>query len=204
MPKIKLDQTNLDTPGYIVRMREISTALQAAPVFGALAGKLPPFNTLVDELETKNNAHGVAVQAARQALTERDTARDDVEEGIRGLASASEGETTDPAELQSGGWHLRGAPAPVGPMPAPQNVSGTGGDQDGEVDLSWEPVIGRDTYIAEHASSATGPWTQFYVGKKSSATASGLITGTAYWFRIRAVGAAGPGPWSDITQKRAT
>jgi hypothetical protein len=40
----------------------------------------------------------------------------------------------------------------------------------------------------------TGPWTQGYVGKKSSCTDTGLASGTLNWFRMRAVGAAGPGP----------
>jgi hypothetical protein len=204
MAKIKLDHTRLDTPAYIVRMREISTALAAAPTFAPLAAKLPPFNALVDTLETKSTEYEAAVQAAKTVLTERDTARVAVEDAARALASASEGETSDEAALQGGGWHLRGVATVVGPMPAPQNVTASGGDMDGEVDLSWEPVDGRDTYLGEHGTSATGPWTQFYVGKKSSATATGLTSGTAYWFRLRAVGAAGPGPWSDITQKRAT
>lgn len=204
MAKIKLDHTRLDTPAYISRMREIKTALTGAATFAALVPKLTPFGVLVDTLETKNTLYSEAVQAARQVLTERDAARAAVEDAARALASASEGETSDEALLQSGGWHLRGVSAPVGPMPAPQNLSASGGDMEGEVDLSWEPVDGRDTYLAEYATSATGPWTQFYVGKKSSTTATGLTSGTAYWFRIRAVGAAGPGPWSDVTQKRAT
>jgi hypothetical protein len=204
MAKIKLDHTTLDTAAYIARAREISTALGAAAVFGPLASRLTPFNALVDELETENNEYTAAVQACKQALTERDDKRDEVEAALRQLASASEAETTDTAELQSGGWHLRGAAAPVGPMPAPQSLSATGGDMEGEVDLVWDAVSGRDTYIGEQSTAATGPWTQFYVGKKSSATATGLTSGTSYWFRIRAVGAAGPGPWSDVVQKRAT
>ena len=38
---------------------------------------------------------------------------------------------------------------------------------------------------------------------KSKATVSGLATGTKYWFRVRAIGAAGPGPWSDPATKVA-
>ena len=204
MAKIKLDHTRLDTPGFITRMREINTALGAGGVFAPLNPKLLSFTSAVNALETKNNAYIAAVQAARAVLTERDTARVNVENLARTLASASEGETSDDAQLQSGGWHLRGTATVVGPMPAPQNLSGTGGDQVGEADLVWEPVEGRDTYIAEQSASATGPWTQFYVGKKSSTTATGLTSGTLYCFRVRAVGAAGPGPWSDITQARAT
>ena len=32
----------------------------------------------------------------------------------------------------------------------------------------------------------------------------GLISGTQYWFQVRAIGAAGPSAWSDLATKRAT
>ncbi|MBI3853487.1 MAG: hypothetical protein HY298_24835 [Verrucomicrobia bacterium] len=157
MPKIKLDHSRLDTAAYIIRMKEISTALQAAPVFGALGPKFGPFDALIADLETKNSTYNATVQLGRQQLAERDTARVLVEDAARALAMASERETTVESELQSGGWHLRGTPSVVGPMPAPQNLSATGGDQEGEVDLTWDPVDGRDTYIGEQAAAASGP-----------------------------------------------
>jgi hypothetical protein len=204
MAKIKLDHTGLDTAAFIVRMRAISAALAAAPAFAALAPKLPPFDALVDTLEEKNDGVATAKQALAQATTELDTARDAVESSARALAMSSEGETSDDASLQAGGWHLRGAAAPVGPMPAPQNVTCSGGDQDGEVDCTFDPVAGRNSYVGEHAVNPNGPWTQFYVGKKSSCTAKNLTSGTLYWFRFAAVGTAGQGPWSDPASKRAT
>ena len=204
MARIKFDHTSLDTPAFIARMREISTALTGNPVFAALAPRLPAFNTVVDALETRNTTYHATVQLADQQLTERDTERVTAEDAVRVLASASEAETVGEADLLSGGWHLTSPPVPVGAMTAPQNLSGTGGDLEGEVDLQWEPVTGRDAYTAEWASSAPGPWTQFYVGTKSSGTAGGLNPGQMYYFRVKAVGPLGPGPWSDLAQKRAS
>ena len=63
---------------------------------------------------------------------------------------------------------------------------------------------GVQTYIAERATSPDGPWTQCHIGKASSCTATALISGTQYWFRVRAIGAAGPSAWSDPATKRAT
>ena len=68
----------------------------------------------------------------------------------------------------------------------------------------WEVTPGCTNYIGEQATTITGPWIQFYVGKKSSATASGLASGSLNFFRVCAVGAGGPGPWSNIAQNRAT
>jgi hypothetical protein len=204
MSKIKLDHTTLGHPAFIVRMREIRTALTGNPAFAAVALRLPPLDAVVDTLETRDTTHTATVQLAEQQLTELNTARDVVEDTIRALASASEAETTDDAELLSGGWHLIDPPTPPGPMSAPDNLVPTGGDLEGEVDLAWEPVGGRDAYLADWAADPAGPWTQFYVGTKSSCTASGLNPGQMYYFRVRAVGPLGPGPWSDIAQKRAS
>lgn len=203
MLKIKLDHTKLDIPAYLARIREIITALTGNTAFAAVTAKIGPISDLVDALEIKNTAYDAAGQAVRKVLSERDVAWDAVEASVRALASSCEGETTEDAVLQGGGWHLRGTRAPVGPLPAPQNVSGTGGDQDGDADLMWAPVSGRDTYIGEQATTATGPWAQCYVGKKSSCTVKGLTSGQLYYFRVRAIGTAGPGPWSDLTQVRA-
>jgi hypothetical protein len=54
------------------------------------------------------------------------------------------------------------------------------------------------------AEDPKGPWTQFYVGTKSSCTATELNPGQMYYFRVRALGTSGLSPWSDIAQKRAS
>jgi len=46
-------------------------------------------------------------------------------------------------------------------------------------------------------------WTLGVVSTKSSATLSGLTSGTKYWFRVAAIGAAGQGAWSDPATKMA-
>lgn len=204
MTKIKLDHITLNTPAFVSRMREIITATTGNPAFPALQVRLPDFVTAVDTLETRNNAYNSTTQLAAQQLTERDDGRDIAEDLARALASAAEAETLDTAALLSGGWHLMSPPTPPGPMPQPQNLVATGGDLEGEVDLAWEPVPNRDTYLADWAADPAGPWTQFYVGTKSTCTAEGLNPGQMFYFRVRAVGPLGPGPWSDIAQKRAS
>ena len=90
MAKIKFDHTGLDNPAFIVRMREISTALTGNPVFAALAVKLPPFDTVVDDLETADTTYNATAQLASEQLTLRDAARVAAEDSARALASASE------------------------------------------------------------------------------------------------------------------
>jgi hypothetical protein len=202
--KIKLDHTRLPEPDCIARLREIITAMTGNAAFTAVGAKVTDLDTAVDVFEAKNIEYNASAELCSQLLTERDDLRGAAEDSARSLANASEGETEDEAALLSGGWHLRDAPTPIGELPAPQNLRATGGDLEGENDLQWDPVYGRDTYIADCSADAAGPWTQFYVGKKSSCTATGLVPGQLYWFRVRAVGPLGAGPWSDIAQKRAS
>jgi hypothetical protein len=202
--KIKFDHTSLDEPAYIVRIREITAATPTVPAFAGLAAKVTAVNTAVNALAAKNTLHNAAVQSCSTLLTEVGDARVAAEAAVRSLANAAEGETTDEAQLLGGGWHVIGLPTPVGAMPAPQNLTATGGDLEGEVDMQCEPVTDRDTYVGEWAADPNGPWTQFYVGTKSSCTATGLNPGQMYYFRMLAVGPLGPGPWSDLAQKRAS
>ena len=89
-------------------------------------------------------------------------------------------------------------------MSAPANFHATGGDNAGEVDLGCDPQPGVQAHMVEYSTSATGPFTLGYTGKKSSCSIPGLLSGTGYWFQMWAVGAAGPGPKSGPIMKRAT
>jgi hypothetical protein len=165
----------------------------------------PAFQTIHDAFSAALTASDLANAAALQATTDKDAARAVLEEALMQRAKNIEGKPgLTEVQALSTGFGVKGTAAPVGPMPAPQNLTATGGDLAGTTDCVCDPVAGRHSYIAECASSATGPWTQVYVGKKSSFTAGGLVSGQLYYFRMKAVGAAGAGPWSDIAEKRAT
>jgi hypothetical protein len=122
------------------------------------------------------------------------------------LAHGAEEITQDEAELLSGGFAIAAASTPpVGMLPQPENLHASYGDLDGEVDLGCNAIKrGVQSYVVENATSADGPFTQFYIGKASKSTCTGLTSGTEYWFRVRAIGAAGPSQWSEKTSSRAT
>ena len=80
------------------------------------------------------------------------------------------------------------------------------GDGDGMIDLHWNAVKrGFNSYVVERTTDPAGQtgWGNAEVVTKSSLTLSGLVSGTRYWFRARAIGTAGPGPWSDPATKVA-
>ena len=110
----------------------------------------------------------------------------------------------DEAKITSAGFAVRATPAPVGELPAPGNLVSTYGDAEGEVDLSWNPVRGASSFEVEcKLNTEAGTWQRVKTTTTSKATATGLTPGTVYAFRVRAVGAAGPGAWSDQNIRRA-
>ena len=94
---------------------------------------------------------------------------------------------------------------PVGPMPKVTGLSGTQGDEPGEVDLHWHSILrGLAGYVAQHTSdpaAATG-WLTLLLQKpkQSKASIGGFPSGTKVWFRVAAQGTDGVGPWSDPVQ----
>ena len=86
---------------------------------------------------------------------------------------------------------------------APTNLTGTIGD--GYVDLVWErPAVDNGSavidYEIEYSANGTFPGSVLPF-PPSTATArrlGGLVNGMMYWFRTRAVNAAGGGTWSQI------
>ncbi len=129
---------------------------------------------------------------------------DDLELGLNQYANHAESKTKDKAVLTGWGFPVRADRQPVGPLPAPVDLRVSGGDLSGTIEPHWDPVSGATAYIVEVGETSDGPWTQKYVGTKSSCVVSGLVSGKEYWVRVCAVGAAGNSNWSDRAAKRAT
>jgi hypothetical protein len=163
------------------------------------------FTTGITNLSNALAALAAARTAAMQATTNKEAARTALEALLtqRGdyVDLTSGGEE---AKIESSGFSTRDVPAPVGDLPAPGNLVSTTGDNEGEVDLSWNPVRGARSYQVEcKINTDAGTWQQIKTTTNSSYTATGLNPGTVYAFRVRAVGASGEGAWSDQNIRRA-
>jgi len=101
------------------------------------------------------------------------------------------------------GFPLAQEPMPVGQLAPPQNLLGIATDIEGQTKLKWNSVHGAKSYIVECANNPNGPWSQVTVTTRISCLATNLTPGTKYWFRVRAVGAAGLSGWSDPAAKLA-
>ena len=101
------------------------------------------------------------------------------------------------------GFPLAQEPAPIGQLSPPQNLLGLATDIEGQTKLKWNSVHGAKSYIVECATNPNGPWVPVTVTTRISCLATNLTPGTKYWFRVRAVGAAGLSGWSDPAAKLA-
>ena len=109
----------------------------------------------------------------------------------------------DSVKITSSGFSVRSTPAPIGPLAAPQNVVVFAGDNEGSVIVKWEPVRGAMSYQLEHTTdpNVASSWVNHTNTTRSEALYTGLVSGTRMWFRVRGLGAAGEGAWSDPAVK---
>ena len=143
--------------------------------------------------------------AAENATTLKDNQRELLERLITRLANYVDNVADgDAVIIQSANIPVRDTAAPVGQLPPPGNLRARASLNDGQVDLDCEPCNGASTYEWQCRLHVDG---QEYVTVKTSTSSrielTGLTPGALYAFRVRAIGAAGPGIWSDEAVERA-
>ena len=75
------------------------------------------------------------------------------------------------------------------PPSAPTGLAATAGDQ--QVSLSWDASSGATSYHVKRSATSGGPYVQVAVPNGASDNDTGLIDGTAYFYVVSAVNAAG-------------
>ncbi len=163
------------------------------------------FQTAQDELQAAHNdanTKETAWKAALQTRAVKETVWDAV---ITARARNCESITPgDRAALATTGLPLRSDPSSVGIPDAPIDLLATPDKIEGQLKVRWKRVKGATSYIVERMIHG-GPdtWAQIKLLSQSRFTDTDLTSGTIYAYRVRALAAAGPGPWSDETVKMA-
>jgi len=98
---------------------------------------------------------------------------------------------------------VKAAGTPVGTPTQVLNLVLTEGDNEGSLDYAHDPTRGAKSNEVQTSVDPVTPssWTYKMTAPKSSGTIPGLTTGTRVWVRVRAIGSAGEGPWSDPAVK---
>lgn len=158
-----------------------------------LSDKLAEIAQIEATLREARSALKALRAAVEEVLKERAGYVDDVADG-------------DETKILGAGFKVRSTNTTPTMPSAPQGLSVTRGDDEGEMDLQWEPVPNARTYVVEMRIHATpeNAWTQAELPTKSRTSLNGLTPGQRYEFRVRAVGAAGMSGWSDVVLRMAT
>jgi hypothetical protein len=208
MAKIKRDVKRATLPDRIALAKQIVAACTGNPTFTGIAADITAVDTATTALEGKYNAAQAAQATAMQATVEQNTAAADWNAAVETAFLAIEKVTHGDAALMLSAKvpvFEPGQGQPVGMLTEPANFNLTEGDLPGSLDGSWDPVRGASGYIIEITTTSDVPasWHQAAITTKSSCTLTALATGTTYFVRVRAFGAAGNGPCSAHEQKVA-
>jgi len=207
MGRIKLNFKNLTIPEKVAKARQIIASLTANPAFPTPTPALAVLTAATDSLESNHAEAQTAKQVAKTKTSAQNESEDALNKLMSQVVAYVESVGGDNEEIVlSAGMDLRSTrtSATEGPA-APAALAATAGDHEGEIDLSWDPVVGARSYIIEKSGdppTSTG-WSHSAVSTKSRATISGLTSGTKYWFRVAAVGTAGQSGWSDPATRMA-
>lgn len=184
-----------------------STAEPAATFFPA--SNRVPLNAVVqtvqDELQTAADEVASAEVIWKQKIQARDAKEAAWDQVLKARANYYEAATPNNLEaLSSVGLPLRNNPSPLGDLPAPGNLRAVPLNFEGQVDLRCHVVKGAGSYEWEcKLHNDAGVWAQVKISLGAGIRVTGLTPLALYAFRVRAIGSAGPGAWSDEVVVRA-
>jgi hypothetical protein len=97
------------------------------------------------------------------------------------------------------GFSTRGAAVGIASLSKVANLSLTTGDNKGEVDAHWNRVAGANSYEVQWSPDpfTDASWKNCTGVTKSKTALTGMTSGSKIWVRVRAIGASGPGAWSN-------
>lgn len=105
----------------------------------------------------------------------------------------------DEVKIISSGFDVRKVPTPIGDLNAPGNLRATFTEFPGRVKLRWDPEYGAYSYLVYRKPDGADEDAYAVVANvtRASFEDEGLTTGKFYWYKVVALGAAGPSPASD-------
>ncbi len=98
--------------------------------------------------------------------------------------------------FDGGAWNLNHVTLTANPLPAPQNVTATGGSS--QISLSWDAVSGSTDYVVKRSANSGGPFVDLATGLSGTSYANtGLADGATWYYTVAANGLPGVGTASS-------
>lgn len=204
MKRILRNWAKLARKTRLTKARTIKTKLTGNADVPTPNPTLVALTALITAAETADNDVDTAEQALKGLRTLRDAKLDALVAALMQEASAVESAVNfDETKMLNAGFEIAGESTPVGDLPAPQDLRASAGDNDGELDGSCDAVVGASSYEWQTTGNPNDPasWVTRSTNTRSTVTLTGLPSGQRCWLRVRAIGAAGPGAWSDAAGK---
>lgn len=204
MAKIKNTWGKMSRDQRLVFANEIKTALTGnanVPTpkptlvdFAALIADAQDKRSAVSTLETQLRTARIADAEAQDALVAA------LEKQSVTVESATDG---DPLKIATTGYAVIGPAQSSQPVGQPQNFAVTASDMEGTLDGQCDPVPNAHSYEVQTTAepNVANSWALVLTSLRSTFQLTGLTSGARLWVRVRALGALGPGPWSDPATK---
>lgn len=208
--KIKQGLRGLDEMGQVNKVRQWVTGMTGNAHFAAPnPAPTPPLadvTQLADDAETAINNYNNAVTFCAMRLAEKRAALKALRQAappLQGYVQSVAG--NDPTIVLSANMEIVPMAPPVGELVAPEKLVVKTNGLEGVIRLNWPRVRGTRNYAVERTTNPndSATWEQIAMPPRASYVDEGLTSGTKYWYRVAANGAAGLGPWSNVASKVA-
>jgi hypothetical protein len=204
MPLIVTGLTTMTDAELIQFAKNVNTALKGNTNVPAPNPPLSALQALITTAETGINAYEAEKAVLRNKKNTRDEAVKALCDGLRIEADTVQAVTGgDPDKIETTGFRVRAHPTPVGTPAQVTSLILAAGPADGTLKAAWKPVRGVRSYELEASPDPVTPANWNFKGTvtKSKAVVNSFASGAKIWVRVRGIGAAGPGPWSDPAVK---
>lgn len=206
MSNVKTNLGKLNVTQKVALARQVVTKMTGNATYTTPAPALTALTTAADALEAAFNAALAARASSKQATStqsDKDTALTLLlNQEASYVQNISVGDQT---KIESAGFEVRNHASPIGTLPAPASIELDANVNPGNMGLKWPRVAGAASYIVERALDGSGPLDYISVATPTNTkvTVNTMTSGSRYWFRVAAVGAAGPGMWTLPVSKIA-
>ncbi len=199
IPRVSLAFVHRGIAVLLAFARNVVAQMTANPNFATPVPALATVTTAIDALQAANEA---ASEGSHEAILDRRAKKASLIALLRQLAAyvATEANGSRMAILSSG-FHTTKIPAPVGPLPTPDNLRLSQTNQSGQLLLRMNRVYGVTAgYTVQTAEAEEGPYSDYVTSSKTHVLIEGLTPAKTYWVRACANGAEGPSGWSNAAK----